>query len=94
MNNTPYQIPPNVRMNLPKYTSEEVSIHNKPDDAWIVVNGYVYDVTECLIKHRHNSQMLARFLGTDMGGSFFCFHTKKTGMDLAKHLIGVYVTTK
>lgn len=29
-----------------KYTMQEVSAHNKPNDLWIVINGNVYDVTK------------------------------------------------
>jgi len=30
---------------------EEVARHNKPDDAWIVLHGRVYDITNYIPKH-------------------------------------------
>lgn len=33
------------------YTLEEVAKHNKPEDAWIVVKGRIYDVTKFAALH-------------------------------------------
>jgi cytochrome b involved in lipid metabolism len=37
--------------NLPSYTIDEVSKHNKHDDAWVIYRGYVYDITYFINKH-------------------------------------------
>lgn len=34
-----------------KVTTREVTLHNKRDDAWIVVDGEVYDMTEFAPEH-------------------------------------------
>jgi cytochrome b involved in lipid metabolism len=36
---------------LPRFTREEVSSHNKEDDIWIIINNKVYDVTKFLKLH-------------------------------------------
>lgn len=34
------------------YTAEEVKKHNKPNDAWIIIHGKVYDVSQYWEEHR------------------------------------------
>jgi cytochrome b involved in lipid metabolism len=36
---------------LKSYTLEEVKKHIKRDDGWIIVDGYVYDITAHVINH-------------------------------------------
>ena len=31
---------------LKEYAREDVYIHNKPTDAWLLIDPYIYDVTE------------------------------------------------
>jgi cytochrome b involved in lipid metabolism len=38
-------------VDLPYYTIDEISKHNKNDDAWIIYQGYVYDITYFIDKH-------------------------------------------
>ncbi|GAM23384.1 hypothetical protein SAMD00019534_065590 [Acytostelium subglobosum LB1] len=33
------------------YTAEEVSVHDKEDDLWLIIDGKVYDVTPYVDKH-------------------------------------------
>ncbi|KYR00129.1 hypothetical protein DLAC_03281 [Tieghemostelium lacteum] len=33
------------------YTAEQVSVHNKKDDLWLIIEDKVYDVTEYVEKH-------------------------------------------
>ena len=43
---------PTIEMpDLRSISSSEIRKHNSPDDAWIVVNGSVYDTTEFAPQH-------------------------------------------
>lgn len=48
-----------------EYTSQEVEIHNTIDDAWIIINNNVYDITEFLSVHPGGKAVLLQLAGTD-----------------------------
>ena len=50
---------------LPYYTRKEVSEHKKDKDAWIVVDGEVYDVTRWLSRHPGGAKVLMHYAGED-----------------------------
>merc|ERR1719399_2726428 len=43
---------------IPTFTAEQVALHNKRDDLWIIVNGLVYDVTTYLPVHQGGDALL------------------------------------
>lgn len=55
-------------------TREEVKKHCKPDDAWIIVDGDVYDVTKFAKMHPGGQQLLLDYAGTDATEDFFGLH--------------------
>mmetsp|Transcript_12635 Transcript_12635/g.31057 ORF Transcript_12635/g.31057 Transcript_12635/m.31057 type:complete len:512 (+) Transcript_12635:93-1628(+) len=62
-------------MKAPKeLTKEEVSQHNTPTDCWIIVNDYVYDITEFLTEHPGGYQALMAYAGEDATSSFLDIH--------------------
>lgn len=48
------------------YTPEEVAQHNKPEDAWAIYQGWVFDITKYLKFHPGGIKVLLDFLGKDM----------------------------
>ena len=49
----------------PYFTREEVSKHNKKGDCWIILNGYVYNVTKFLNIHPGGSRIISIYAGQD-----------------------------
>mmetsp|Transcript_975 Transcript_975/g.1305 ORF Transcript_975/g.1305 Transcript_975/m.1305 type:complete len:517 (-) Transcript_975:50-1600(-) len=55
-------------------TQEEVAKHNKADDAWIIVDGDVYDVTKFAGVHPGGTQILLEYAGKDATEDFYALH--------------------
>eukprot|EP00483_Globobulimina_turgida_P000169 UN00169 len=53
-----------------KFSMDEVSKHNKPDDAWIVIHGKVYNITEFIEEHPGGEGVLIAYAGTDVTEQF------------------------
>ncbi|KAH0543847.1 hypothetical protein FGG08_001886 [Glutinoglossum americanum] len=51
-------------------TLQEVSSHNTPTDAWIVVNGKVYDVTEFMLEHPGGAEAILQYAGKDASKAY------------------------
>jgi cytochrome b involved in lipid metabolism len=45
------------------YTREEVSKHNTPEDAWIVIDNNVYDISKFAKIHPGGTQILLDYAG-------------------------------
>lgn len=46
------------------YTREEVGKHNAPEDAWIIIDNYVYDISKFAKIHPGGAQILLDYAGT------------------------------
>jgi predicted heme/steroid binding protein len=55
---------------LPEMTMDEVARHSSAGDAWIAIDGYVYDVTRFLYDHPGGHAVLARHFGRDASEAF------------------------
>mmetsp|Transcript_8896 Transcript_8896/g.24955 ORF Transcript_8896/g.24955 Transcript_8896/m.24955 type:complete len:85 (+) Transcript_8896:86-340(+) len=56
------------------FTLAEVQQHNKPDDAWVIVDGVVYDVTNFADEHPGGKKILLAEAGKDASEKFELFH--------------------
>ncbi|CAB4257005.1 similar to Saccharomyces cerevisiae YML054C CYB2 Cytochrome b2 (L-lactate cytochrome-c oxidoreductase), component of the mitochondrial intermembrane space, required for lactate utilization [Maudiozyma barnettii] len=57
---------------------DEVAKHNKPDDCWVVINGYVYDVTFFIPNHPGGEDVIKANAGKDVTAMFMPLHAKGT----------------
>lgn len=56
------------------FTREEVKKHCKPDDAWVIVDGDVYDISKFAKLHPGGKQTLLDYAGEDATEDFFGLH--------------------
>ncbi|KAI9337915.1 acyl-dehydrogenase domain-containing protein [Zopfochytrium polystomum] len=59
---------------LPTFSLADVAAHATESDAWIAVDGKVYDVTDFLDAHPGGKRILAQHLGKDATKQFALFH--------------------
>ncbi|CDW87027.1 cytochrome b5 [Stylonychia lemnae] len=52
-------------MPKPIYSIIEVRAHNKTDDCWTIVDGYVYDITKILKTHSGGFSKIFQVAGSD-----------------------------
>jgi cytochrome b involved in lipid metabolism len=57
-----------------KYTLKDVSVHNKKDDCWIIINGGVYDITKFLPIHPGGQILVMSVAGKDATDHFNELH--------------------
>ena len=67
------------------YTIEEVSFHNSENDAWIVINNFVYDITDFINEHPGGKDILLQFIGTDASEFFNELHHPSILEDYAEN---------
>lgn len=70
------------------YTKEEVAKHNKATDAWIIVDGKVYDITDFVDTHPGGDSILNNVGGDSSEGVHGPQHPVTVWDVLAVYLIG------
>ena len=58
------------------FTRKEVSTHNTDNDAWIIIRGDVYDVTNFKESHPVGKKVVMRYAGKDATEEFEMLHSK------------------
>lgn len=56
----------NSKQQLEQFTEAQVSKHNKEGDAWVIVNSFVYNVTDFIDEHPGGAQLVVANLGKDI----------------------------
>eukprot|EP00746_Dinoflagellata_sp_MGD_P164061 gnl/MRDRNA2_/MRDRNA2_92481_c0_seq1.p1 gnl/MRDRNA2_/MRDRNA2_92481_c0~~gnl/MRDRNA2_/MRDRNA2_92481_c0_seq1.p1 ORF type:complete len:517 (+),score=120.37 gnl/MRDRNA2_/MRDRNA2_92481_c0_seq1:76-1626(+) len=68
-----------------KITADEVAKHTQPGDAWIIVDGDVYDVSKFAKMHPGGEMLLLEYAGKDATDDFFGLHRQEV-LDKYKRL--------
>lgn len=63
---------------LSEYGWEEISRHSDRKDKWIVVDDYVYDVTNFAKRHPGGEKIISGYAGEDASEAWYAFHTDKS----------------
>ncbi|KAL8279022.1 hypothetical protein RQP46_008691 [Phenoliferia psychrophenolica] len=69
-------VPPSVGGVGRPVTAKEIQQHNHAKDAWVVIGGVVYDVTEFLEMHPGGEEVVLPHLGKDISPIFHLLHAK------------------
>ena len=72
----------------PLMTWEQVSKHNTQESCYIVIEGFVYDVTKWLDRHPGGSKVLTNMAGVDCTDVFNAYHTHEVRKSLKYYKIG------
>lgn len=71
------------------YSKEEVSLHIKEDDCWIIIDNKVYDITKYISLHPGGDYILKKNAGKDATIGFNkARHSRRASELLAKYYIG------
>ncbi|KAG0670902.1 Cytochrome b2, mitochondrial precursor [Maudiozyma exigua] len=68
----------NPASNKKPISPAEVAKHNKPDDCWVVIDGYVYDVSFFIPNHPGGEDVIRANAGKDVTAIFMPLHAKGT----------------
>ena len=63
-------------------------MHNKPNDLWIIIDNYVYDITSWQHKHPGGSLVLKPCGGRDASDVFLAYHKDEVRKILFSFLVG------
>ncbi|CAK9027333.1 Delta(8)-fatty-acid desaturase (Delta(8)-sphingolipid desaturase) (Sphingolipid 8-(E/Z)-desaturase) [Durusdinium trenchii] len=70
-----------------EWSWEEVEKHTSTEDAWLVIDGRVYDVTDFAPRHP-GGPVIFKFVGVDASDQFAAFHRPRVYGRLQQFLVG------
>jgi hypothetical protein len=76
------------------FTRDEVALHNKPEDCWVVIDHKVYDLSDFVDAHPGGEFAITSLAGSDVTKDFFGLHryeVLKKYSDLAIGTIKVWI---
>ena len=79
----------NSSTSLPLYTPSDVSLHRSPGDAWVIIHGFVYDLTTFMRSHPGGIQSILDVAGEDGSEAFdMAFHPDEAKDEMKQYCIG------
>jgi delta8-fatty-acid desaturase len=83
----PFLYRPKTDEPLPEYSRSEVRKHRKRGDAWLIIHGFVYDISD--FERRHpGGEAILKFAGCDASDQFEAFHRPAVARRLRVLVIG------
>ncbi|KAH9412207.1 hypothetical protein HK407_01g01000 [Ordospora pajunii] len=80
---------------LGAFTMDQVAMHSKSDDCWMVLDGIVYDVTEFIAMHPGGAKTIMEYAGIDCTQAFNKAHGYVNIKELlGNDIVGVLVAHK
>lgn len=76
---------------LPKYTMQQVELHNKKDDAWMVIHSKVINITKFAKKHPGGRNILRKNAGKDVTMLFEQSHKREKKKRKANKMMKPYI---
>lgn len=78
-----------TKASLPKYTMKQVATKSTPAEAWIIIDGLVYNITNFMGKHPGGEKVLFAMAGKDCTDAFANYHNASVYQKwLPSYLIG------
>ncbi|KAF7356759.1 hypothetical protein MVEN_01010900 [Mycena venus] len=71
------------------WSLNQVALHNKPTDCWVIIKNHVYDVTDFLQEHPGGSKIILKYAGGDATSAYEPIHPPdalEKNLPLSKHL--------
>ena len=72
-------------------TMDELARHNTPEDCWVAIHGFVYDLTDFAEEHPAGFESIQRLGGQDGTLAFASVHSKGMMDDFEDEKIGIFV---
>jgi salicylate hydroxylase len=69
-------------------TRQEVAVHNRRDDCWVIVAGKVYDITEWAPHHPGGAGIARMYAGKEATAEFGDYHSAEAVAHMAHFLVG------
>jgi cytochrome b involved in lipid metabolism len=88
---TKYLYSDEMTQKLPEYSMGEVRKHNNENDAWLVIDGYIYNVTK-FVSHHPGGNVIYHGLGKDATHLFDIWHCGKNST--ARNILPSYLIGK
>ncbi len=89
----PEQPTAKIPADLPIYGRLDLARHHKPDDYWVVIDGYIYDLTDYLKIHPGGIEIMLAYAGQDASAYFESIpeHTKpRIKKMMNRYLVGIF----
>jgi cytochrome b involved in lipid metabolism len=71
---------------LPVYSKDQVSTHNSEESMWIIIHGFVLDVTSFILDHPGGAKTLKKYAGKDASDAFEALFHSERARKMAKNM--------